>query len=64
MTKIKNFADKSKISLFALSEEANPSVLKTVVNEFKQFGNGELKSSISPDMLVKELPDLLNSVFS
>ena len=63
MARIKNFADKGKISFFALSEEANPAVLKTIVNEFQQFGVGELKSSISPDMLVKELPEVLNSIF-
>ena len=63
MTKFKNFAHKGKVTLIALCEEKDPTTLKAIVQEFKQFGDGELKSNVSPDSLVKQLPEVLNSIF-
>jgi len=63
MTRITNYVDKSKILFYALSAEKNPLVLINIANQFNSFSTGEIKANISPDMLVNELPEILNSMF-
>ena len=63
MTRITNYVDKSKILFYALSAEKNPLVLINIANQFNSFSSGEVKANISPDMLVNELPEILNSMF-
>jgi uncharacterized protein YegL len=63
MEKFKNSDQRSKIIFYALSEESNPTVLHSIAREIKQYGTAEVKTSISPEMLTRELPEVLNSMF-
>ena len=63
MQQIKSNKERNKISFYGLSIEANPTCLVTIANEFKQFGVGEVRNNIQPEMLVNALPEVLNSMF-
>ena len=55
---------KNSFSFYALSEEANPTTLHTIAQDFRACGCvGEVKSNILPQFLVKDLPEVLNSMF-
>lgn len=56
--------NKSSFSFYALSEEANPTSLQSIAQDFRSLGCiGEVKANILPHNLVKELPEVLNSAF-
>lgn len=63
VNKIKTYKDRNKISFYALSMEQNPNSLIAIANQINQFGVGEVRNNITPDMLVNVLPEVLNSMF-
>ena len=63
MESLRNCDQKSKIAFYALSQEANPTVLHCIARDIQQYGTAEVRNSVSPDMLVDKLPEVLNSMF-